>query len=211
MLEEMGDVMFLLAFVFRLLQEEDPALEPSHVATLAWKKIRRRHPHVFGDRRAENAAEVVEQWNRLKEEERRERGEEARGRLQVPGSLPALRKAERVQRAAAEVGFDWPEVQGIFEKFQEELEELSRSLQRGNRDRIADEVGDLLFTAVNLSRFLGVDAEGALEATTAKFVRRFSRMERLAAERGLRLEAMTLDEMEALWQESKSSPSEKDD
>lgn len=199
--EELGDVFFIVIFIHELLLEKrgTPLAE---IVSRVHAKIVARHPHVFGGTRASNSAESLAEWERMKRAEKRKRP--ARGILsEVPAKLPPLRRAAAVQRKAADVGFDWPNCEGILEKLREESGELAAELRSGSRARIKDEVGDILFTAVNLARFLGVDPESVLEGTTRKFVRRFGEVERRAARSGKRLDRMSLDDMERLWQRSK--------
>lgn len=202
--EELGDVLFIVVFIHELLLERRGSSLAAIVAR-AHRKIVNRHPHVFGGTRARTSAESLAEWERIKRAEKRPR--RRAGVLDaVDDKLPPLRRAAELQKKAAEVGFDWPHARGIMEKLAEETAELDRELRRGDRERIKDEIGDLFFTVVNLARWLRVDSEGALERTTAKFVRRFGEIERRARRSGRELRDMTLDEMEALWQESKKRP-----
>lgn len=199
--EEMGDVLFM-ALSCALLLEERGGPDLERVAAMARDKIVRRHPHVFGDADARTSGEVVRQWNAIKADEARARGEEPQRWLaNLPRSLPALRRAVAVQRKVAEVGFEWEDAAQVHAKLVEETRELGDVL--GDPERMQDELGDLLFSAVNLSRFLGIDAEAALHATVRKFVRRFDYVEDRLRARGSTLEAASLVEMDALWEEAK--------
>lgn len=199
--EELGDVFFILIFIHELLLEKrDTPL--SKIVSRVHAKIVGRHPHVFGCTRAANSAESLAEWERMKRAEKRTHP--AHGLLSdVPAKLPPLRRAAAVQRKAAGVGFDWPDCDGILDKLREEAGELAAELRGGSRARIKDEIGDILFTAVNLARFLDVDPESVLEGTTRKFIRRFGEVERRAARSGKKLSAMSVGEMERLWQRSK--------
>jgi|WetSurMetagenome_2_1015567.scaffolds.fasta_scaffold64336_2 MazG family protein len=199
--EELGDVLFILVFIHELLLEKRKTPLAAIVARVH-RKIVTRHPHVFGDTSAANSAESLAEWERMKRVEKRKRA--VSGILSsVPQKLPPLRRAAAVQRKAAEVGFDWPDSAGIIDKLREEIDELTAELHRGSRIRVKDEVGDILFTAVNLARYLQVDPESVLEGTTEKFVERFGEVEQRAKKSGKRLSSMSLDEMELLWQASK--------
>jgi len=200
--EELGDVFFILIFIHELLLEKTNTPLAAIVAR-AHTKIVTRHPHVFGDTSAANSAESTAEWERMKRSERRKRP--APGILSdVPAKLPPLRRAAAVQKRAAATGFDWPDREGVVDKLREEIDELTAELRRGSRARIKDEVGDILFTAVNLARYLGVDPESVLEGATEKFVGRFGEVERRAKRSGKKLSSMNLGEMESLWQKSKS-------
>jgi tetrapyrrole methylase family protein/MazG family protein len=199
--EELGDVLFLVIFIHELYGEH-AAAPLSEIVSRVHRKIVERHPHVFGSASAGDSMESTAEWERIKKRQRRDRT--AAGLLdEVAPELPPLRKAETVQRKAAQAGFDWPDHLGILEKMQEEIRELEAALSGGNRSTVKEEIGDILFTVVNLARRLQVEPENALERTTAKFMARFAQMERRARESGRRLDSLTLDEMERLWQESK--------
>lgn len=198
--EELGDVLFLVVFIHQLYLEhaETPL---SDIVSRVHRKIIRRHPHVFGSTTVRNSAESMAEWQRIKSQEK---GDRECGVLDaVPPEMPPLRKATEVQKKAATVGFDWPDRSGILEKLREEIKELEGAMEGGKRNAIKEEVGDLLFTLVNLARHLQVEPENALERTTMKFIARFSKMEKNARSRGIALDGLTLDEMEQLWQESK--------
>jgi tetrapyrrole methylase family protein/MazG family protein len=200
--EELGDVFFILLFIHELLLEKRDTSLAAIVARVH-KKIVTRHPHVFGNTSVANSSESLAEWERMKRSERRIRP--ASGVLSnIPAKLPPLRRAAAVQRKAAGVGFDWPDSTGIFDKLREEIDELRAELRSGSRARVKDEVGDILFTVVNLARYLNVDPESVLEGTTEKFVGRFEKVERRAKRSGTDLSSMNLDEMERLWQESKA-------
>jgi MazG family protein len=175
----------------------------------------RRHPHVFGEKRAKDAAEVLKNWEQIKSEERRAQGagrEIGAAKLQVHAeslmagiarSLPATMEGLQLTRRAARIGFDWHEVEGIFEKIREEGAELRHALGTEEQAKVEEEMGDLLFAAVNLARFVHVDPEIALKKANAKFARRFRAMEQIARDSGSTLESVSRPEMEALWEAAK--------
>jgi MazG family protein len=199
--EELGDVMFLVVFVHELMLERRKT-KLSEITARAHEKIVRRHPHVFGDTSASCATESLAEWERIKKTEKGEAGDA--GLLSsVPTSLPPLRRAFALQKKAAGSGFDWPGYEGVIEKLHEEIDELRAAARSGERMEIREEIGDLLFTVVNLARALNVDCESSLERTSDKFIKRYTRMEEKAAELGRDLSSMSLEEMEELWQASK--------
>jgi MazG family protein len=203
--DELGDVLFM-ALSCALLLEERGGPDLDRVAAGARDKIVRRHPHVFGERTARDAAEGARHWQDVKDDEARARGEEPSpwvGRL--PRSLPALRRALAVQRRVAEVGFEWQSAEEVHAKLLEESRELCEVLPLDEPERLADELGDMLFSVVNLARFLGVDPEAALDGTVAKFTARFGYVERRLRERGVALGRASLAEMDALWEEAKQA------
>jgi len=157
----------------------------------------RRHPHVFGDVDLQGVEEVKKNWELIK-------AKEGKSILNgVPKSLPALCRAQEVTRRAARVGFDWPDVKGVWEKIEEELRELRQAMGELDERRLQAEMGDLLFTCVNLARFLKVEAEEALNESTKRFLTRFSYLEEKLKERGKSLEEATGEEMDDLWEEAK--------
>jgi len=199
--EELGDVVFLVIFIHEfLLEKRNTSL--TEIVSRVHRKIVSRHPHVFGSRQASNSAESTAEWERIKREEKKKKHKD--GLLEPTASdLPPLRRAMILQKKAAGAGFDWPDHRGVIDKLREETAELESAVDGGGRSRVKEELGDILFTIVNLARRMDIDPENALETTTTKFLRRFREMERKAAERGVDLESMTLDEMEDLWQKSK--------
>lgn len=211
--EELGDLLLQVVFHARMAEEAD-LFDFGGVVEAITEKLVRRHPHVFGAARELDPEGVKALWGRIKAEEKRGRAEARRkaglapepaaGALGgVPPSMPALTRALKLQEKAAKVGFDWDDVQDVVAKLKEELAETEAEIAAGAKDKIAAEVGDLLFAAVNLARFVDADPEAALRATNAKFERRFAHIERRLAEGGRRPESASLDEMEALWVEAK--------
>jgi nucleoside triphosphate diphosphatase len=219
---ELGDLLLQVLFYAEMANEEGHFSIDTVLETLS-EKLVRRHPHVFGDMDASDSEAVLKNWEAIKKQERAEKSGgngERRGLLDaVSGGMPALLEGMKLSNKAAKVGFDWPSIDGIFAKLDEEAGELRHEVEQvpatgkdGSRDasavqkeRLQDEVGDLLFTVVNLARYLDVDPELALRSTNRKFRRRFGEMEsRLKAE-GKELQEASLDEMESRWQEAKGS------
>jgi tetrapyrrole methylase family protein/MazG family protein len=201
--DELGDVLFMVLSC-ALLLEERGGPDLASVAARARDKIVRRHPHVFADREARTAEEGARHWQEMKDAEARGRGEEPPPFLgKLPRSLPALRRALAVQRKVAEVGFEWETAAQVYAKLLEESRELHEVLPLGDAARVRDELGDMLFSMVNLARFLAVDPEAALTGTVNKFAQRFHYIERRLRERGVDLQRATLAEMDALWEEAK--------
>jgi MazG family protein len=203
LLDEFGDVVFLICFALAIQHEVDPSFTLDRIATHAHDKIKGRHPHVFGDARAETPDESVVHWERIKAEERTKKGT---GALDgVAGNLPPLRHAVKIQERAGAVGFDWDEAAGTVAKLREEIDELEAALRSGIRSEIEDEMGDVVFAAANVSRFLKIDADEALRQSTSKFIRRFNTMEAMIRADGRRFEDMTLAEMNAYWERAKAA------
>ncbi|UCG51670.1 MAG: nucleoside triphosphate pyrophosphohydrolase [Candidatus Latescibacterota bacterium] len=203
LLEELGDVLFVYVFAVVLLQEKDPTATIDRIASLAYDKIRRRHPHVFGDAVAKTKIESLAHWDRIKAEEKNETTPHREPFSTIPDNLPPIRKAEKIQRLAAETGFDWSDTKGILEKIREEINEVEEILKTGSEGDIREEMGDLLFSVINLTRFLNIDGEAALTRANAKFIERYAEMERLAHEDGHRLDDLTLEEMDRYWNRTK--------
>ncbi len=196
--EELGDLLLQVVFHSQMASEEGRFGFDDCVRSIV-EKLVRRHPHVFGSENAADSAAVLTRWEEIK---RAEKGDISTSALDgITGGLPSLMRAEKVQKRAAKVGFDWSELPPVFAKVREELEEIEEAL--GDPDKVEDELGDLLFAVVNLSRKLKVDGEVALQRATDKFSTRFRGVEALAKDRGLVLDAMTLTELDALWDEVK--------
>jgi len=195
--EELGDVLMNVLMVAQIASEEG-RFDAEDVARTIADKLVNRHPHVFGDLKAESAAEVLHNWERIKRTEKR--GPPRSVLDGVPAALPALLRATRIGEKAARVGFDWPDEEGPREKLREELEELDRALAAGDEASIQQELGDVLFSLCNVARHAGVNAEMALRQTIGRFCARFGHVERSL---GDRLEDASLAEKEALWQTAK--------
>ena len=195
--EELGDV--LLQVVFQCsIREEEGLFTLDDVAEALTEKLIRRHPHVFGDVAVDSSGQVLRNWEAIKQTEKGKA--ENRSAIDgVPAALPALLKAQRIQSKAARVGFDWEDATGATEKIEEELVELKEAVASGDKQKMTDEMGDLLFSAVNYCRFIDVDAENALEGTSKKFARRFREVERRIRAQGRLLKDCTLAEMDAVW------------
>ncbi len=195
-------MLFLVVFAAELLRERG-GVDIARLAAAAEAKMISRHPHVFGDEKAHDAAEVRKVWGRRK---RAERGSSTSALDGVPASLPALLQSYRMTQKAADLGFDWPEVEGVFEKIDEEVGEVREALESPDgdrRDRLRAEIGDLLFTAANLARHLEVDPDAALAGANRRFRDRFGRMESSLAARSRAMDELTLEELDALWEEAK--------
>jgi tetrapyrrole methylase family protein/MazG family protein len=208
MCEELGDLL-LQVMLHSQMEEETGVFNVYDVVETLNEKLIRRHPHVFGQNKAENADEALVNWNEMKAEEKRKKGIDP-AQLSVlsgvPRDLPGLMKAWKLQKKAARVGFDWSDIRDVFGKVEEELRELEEAMSTQTAEakmHQMEELGDLLFAVVNLSRFLGVDPEEALALTNVKFVRRFSYIEDQLRLRGVSFEQTDLAEMEAYWQEAK--------
>jgi tetrapyrrole methylase family protein / MazG family protein len=208
MCEELGDLM-LQVMLHAQMEEETGTFTVYDIIEALNEKLIRRHPHVFGENKAENANEALGNWNEMKAEEKRKKGidvEQLSVLAGVPRDLPGLMKAWKLQKKAAHVGFDWPEIDGVMAKVEEELAELREAMEGKGPDSLKEqmgELGDLLFAIVNLARFLHVDPEEALSTTNRKFVQRFSYIEEQLRLRNKSFEQTGLPEMEAYWQEAK--------
>lgn len=207
MREELGDV--LLQVVFHSdIERERGSFNFDDVVTDICRKLIVRHPHVFGDVQANTTDQVLLNWDAIKRKTKGDAsGDASRASLlrNLPATLPALMRAAKVQTRAKRAGFDWPEVSGAFQALTDETRELQEAMQQNDPAAIQEELGDLLFSAVNVSRFVDVDAEQALTASTDKFIRRFEQMEQLAIARGLDMDNATLEEWDALWNEVKQT------
>jgi len=215
--EEMGDLLLQIVFHSQIAQEEG-RFNVSDVIREIHDKMIRRHPHVFGETRAKDSAEVLRNWEQIKAEERRSNKEQAGGggsQTEPPSlldgvsrALPATLEGFQLTRKASRIGFDWEDAGGVIAKMQEETAELEAALKAEDRQKIEEEMGDLLFAAVNLARFLHVDPEIALKKANAKFSRRFRAMEALARDSGREFKNLPREEMEALWDVTKNAEGE---
>ena len=202
LLEEIGDFLLEAVFIAEITREEG-SFDVYDSITAIHDKLVRRHPHVFGDVEAKDAEQVLINWEKLKSEERKA---EQKGVLSgVPRSLPALLKASRLTEKAARVGFDWRKAEDVFEKMEEEIEELREAVAANEPEKIHEELGDLLFTIANVARKVGVNAEEALQTTNRKFLRRFGSMEAAVHGSGRNLDELSLEEMDRLWDEAKAA------
>src|SRR6184192_1396800 len=210
--EELGDLLLHVVFNAQL-GKEGGQFDINTVLEKISEKLVRRHPHVFGDETASTPEEVIKNWEAIKAQEKaaklKNRTPEQRSLLEgIPSKLPAIHEAHQISSRAARVGFDWPDVDGIFDKLQEEVAELKEVLSSGDdasrRERLEDEIGDILFVIVNIARYLKIDSEAALKRSNRKFKSRFRYMESELARQGKTLEQTSLQEMEALWQKAKT-------
>jgi len=212
--EELGDLLLQVVYHAQMAEEADEFAFPDVVEAITTKMIR-RHPHVFGDEKARSAGMAKGMWEKIKAEEKAEKRQarlargldpEDRGKGyldSVPVNLPALTRALKLQEKASRVGFDWGEAAPVLDKIEEEIAELREALASGDTGSIKDEFGDTLFALVNLGRHLKLDSEAALSGTNDKFRQRFHHVEQALKDNGHSLEAATLEEMEALWQQAK--------
>jgi len=201
--EELGDLLLQIVFHADLATERG-AFTLDDAAAHVSEKLIRRHPHVFSGGDAKDSADVLRQWEEIKREEK---GAGASIMDGIPRALPALIRAANIQKKASRVGFDWPDAAGVMEKFREELVELSAEMESSDRRRLEHELGDLLFTAVNLGRKLGIESEIALERASQRFITRFRHMEDAAATGGKRLADLDPGALEELWESAKSRES----
>ncbi|MFN3522908.1 MAG: nucleoside triphosphate pyrophosphohydrolase [Phenylobacterium sp.] len=202
--EELGDLLLQVVFHSRMA-EEDGHFAFDDVANAISAKMIRRHPHVFGDADYRSSAEQTEAWEETKAAERADKGRNASLLDDVPAGLPALTRAVKLTKRAARVGFDWPHVDFVLAKLEEEIGELRAEIAAGDAALAREELGDVLFVMANLARKLDIEPEDALRSTNAKFARRFRFIEAALAERGKTPEQSDLDEMDALWDAAKAA------
>ncbi len=195
--KELGDLFLHLVF-YSKIGEEKQAFDVADVLNAICEKLIQRHPHIYEDVEVSGEEEVKANWEKLKLKEGKKSVLEG-----VPRSLPAMVKATRIQEKARGVGFDWDNAQQVWDKVEEELNELKDEIKQGDRKQSEAEFGDLLFSMINLSRFLQIDAESALERTNKKFIKRFQYLEEKAKEEGKALAEMTLAEMDVIWERAK--------
>lgn len=201
--EELGDLMFQVIFASQITKEKNE-FDIADVIDTSFTKMVRRHPHVFGDVKAETPEEVLKHWAEIKKEEKKEAGKKEGGYLSgIPEVLPALLRAHKVSQKAAKVGFDWKDVREVLAKMEEEMNEFRQAVLARNAEEMEEELGDFLFTVVNIGRFLEVNPENALRKTIGKFINRFHYIEKKLDEKGMDLSTTPIEEMERLWQESK--------
>lgn len=197
--EELGDLLFQIVFHCQIAKEKNE-FDISDVIDKISEKMVKRHPHVFAKARYKSKEELYTHW----EEEKKREGKKRKSVLEgVPKALPSLLRAQKLQKKASRVGFDWKKTEDAFEKLEEELREFRHALKKKKQREIEDELGDIFFMLVNISRFVGVNPEDALRKTISKFISRFRYIEMKAAEKKRTLSEMTLQEMDALWDEAK--------
>ncbi len=205
--EELGDLLFQIIFHSRIAKEKGE-FDAYEVCRRVYEKMVRRHPHIFGTATYRDARELLKHWEDIKAAEK-----EAAGKVNdresmldgIPANLPALYTTYQVSAKASRVGFDWPDIRRIRDKFLEEFSELESAVEQGSEAKIREEVGDMLFAAVNIARFLEIDPETALRKANSKFEKRFRRLEAHFAAQGKALKNLSLDEMESSWQELKKT------
>lgn len=197
--KELGDVLLHVCFYAKIGSEQEQ-FDIADVCNKLCDKLIYRHPHVYGDSVAENAGDVVKSWEQLKLKEKDGNKTLLSG---VPASLPSLIKAYRIQDKARNVGFDWEEKEDVWHKVKEEIEEYQTEIDKMNQEKATDEFGDLMFSLVNAARLYHINPDNALERTNQKFIRRFNYVEQKTLQQGRSLKDMTLEEMDALWNEAK--------
>ncbi len=202
LLEELGDVLLQVVFHAQMEEEAD-SFDFSDVCDGICKKLIERHPHVFGDISVDGTDEVLSNWDTIK---RKSKGQKTQGSsmLKVPKQLPALMRAQKIQSKAKKAGFDWDDVEGAFDALESEVAELRAAMASGDADAIDEEFGDMLFSCVNISRFIDVDSELSLTRANEKFISRFLIVERLAAERGIDMKSTPIEDLDKLWDEAKT-------
>lgn len=205
--EELGDVLLQVA-MHSEMESEKGSFDFNDVVNDICKKLVVRHPHVFGDAAAQSSDEALQNWDqvKLKTKGMKKQGE---AMIKVPREFPALMRAQKVQEKAAKAGFDWDDINGAVDKLHEEIDELETALAAGVGKDIEEEFGDVLFSCVNVSRFIGADSEEALTASTDKFIKRYLLVEKLAADEGLGMKTASIEELDKLWNKAKIIIAEK--
>ncbi|PMP67560.1 MAG: nucleoside triphosphate pyrophosphohydrolase [Thermodesulfobacterium geofontis] len=198
--EELGDLLFLLLFII-YLYEEKKLFTLKDLLYLTSQKMIRRHPHVFGEEVVKDAEEVINKWQKIKEKE----GKESSVLGNIPKSLPALQRAFRLGERAGRVGFDWEKGEEVLDKIKEEIEEIKRSLKDLSKEKLKEEIGDLLFSIANFSRKLDINPEEALKLALNKFENRFKLLEKEVEKRRLSFQKLSLKELDQIWEEIKES------
>jgi len=202
---ELGDLLFQVVFYAQMANEQGD-FNFDDVVEAVSEKLIRRHPHVFANASYEDDAKLHEAWEKSKAAERDAQTKEQKASILdgVAGALPALKRAQKLQKRAARAGFDWPEIEPVLEKVEEEIQELKVAIRQNDRASTFEEMGDLMFSYVNLARHLDVDAEEALRACNQKFEKRFGYIEKTLEASGRKIQACSLNELERLWQQAKS-------
>jgi tetrapyrrole methylase family protein / MazG family protein len=201
MQEELGDVLLQVIF-HSIIARDQGEFTLTDVINGLCDKLISRHPHVFAGTRVENSQDVIRNWEMLKQQEKTKAGRDSilDG---IPDSMPALPAARKIQSVVSRVGFDWQDAKGVIDKLREETAELGEALENKDDNAVEDEIGDLLFSVVNLARLLKVDPESALRRTNRKFRKRFLEIEKEAKKRGMKLDEMTLEDMDLIWENAK--------
>lgn len=201
LLEELGDVLLQVVFHAQMEKEKE-SFDFSDVCDGICKKLVERHPHVFGTVNVESTDDVLKNWDDIK---RKSKGQKTQGSAmeKIPKEMPALMRSEKIQSKARKAGFDWEKIDGAFEALESEIEELKQAMKTGEKKEIENEMGDVLFSCVNVSRFLKVDPELALTASNEKFITRFLEVERLAKEQDINMKEKSIEELDELWKQAK--------
>ena len=199
--EELGDVLLQVA-LHAEMESEKGSFDFNDIANDIVQKLIIRHPHVFGDVSAKTGEEALSSWDNAKAKSKGMKTQ-SESMLSVPRELPALMRAQKIQQKAAKIGFDWDNIEGAFDKLDEEINELKMAMEHGVKSEIEDEFGDVLFSCVNISRFLKTDSEEALTSATDKFLERFTEVERLANENGINMKESSIEELDLLWNKAK--------
>jgi len=202
LMDELGDLLYQVIFHAEIAKERKQ-FDINDVIENSYAKLKHRHPHVFGKQKIRGAENVITSWHKFKLKEARKRSKKHSVVSNIPHVLPALQKAGKVQRKVAVVGFDWKHIHDIINKVDEELGEVKDAIKKGKPSYIREEIGDLLFAIVNLSRFFGIESEHALHETINKFIARFQKIEKLLKRKGKNIEECSLPEMEKAWNEVK--------
>ncbi len=206
--EELADLFFLIIFYCQIA-DDSKIFNINNILEVCLDKMTRRHPHVFGDKTIDDASEALSQWHEIK---RREVNTKRNVKINenesivdnIPKHLPALQKAQKVQKKVARIGFDWEMIKDVIAKVEEELEEVKAAINKKENEQIAEEIGDLLFATVNLSRFLKLDSEDLLRRSISKFISRFKKVETHLTAAGKNIEECSLEEMDSIWNEIKT-------
>lgn len=200
--EELGDVMLQVVFHAQI-EKEVGNFDFDTVSDGICKKLIERHPHVFGDVSVNSVDDVLSNWDTIKRKSKGQK-DQAQAMLKIPKELPALMRAQKIQEKARKAGFDWDNIDGAVEKLHEEIKEVEEALNEKNPDHIKEELGDLIFAAVNVSRFADIDAEEALTVSNDKFINRFTVVQTLAKEKGIDMNTASVEELDKLWDEAKT-------
>ncbi len=200
--EELGDVLLQVVFHAQI-GKEDGTFCMQDITDAICRKLIYRHPHIFGDKKFDTSEQVLESWEKLKIEEKGYESE-ADSMNKIPKNFPALMRAYKIQSKAQRVGFDWPDVSGAFNKINEETKELKQAIEQNDLSKQKEEAGDLLFAVVNVCRFLDIDPEQSLNASSEKFIKRFTHVENSCNDKGLNMKQMTIEELDKYWDEAKN-------